>query len=135
MTDITITPKFRAAYLGALLQRKFPDATPHVIATLVHAMQDAAAQAVDYETRCGNGTLDAINNIHIGSSLRRKLGTVNCKLRLLQMEISNPTLAELLTSVSTPPSPVARIELRGSCASLLIAGERGDGWGDGFAIY
>jgi hypothetical protein len=119
---------FRAATLGALLARHYPDATPHRISMVVAQMQTTARAAVAWELRCCNESMDEKQND------RGRLRIVNMQTKI------NSTLYDL-----TPrPVGVEHLEhpklslggdVRGSCAHLTIPGQTGDGWGDGFAIY
>jgi hypothetical protein len=119
-TDRDNTPAFRAAYLAALLAGDNVGHRPHEIACLVHDMQRAARSAVNYElARCNNYQTEDQQE-RAEKRLRKTEAAINDRL-------------------SACGFPTHRVKLggdpRGPCASLLIPGLPGDGWGDGFAIY
>lgn len=122
-------PHFRAAYLGALLGKHYPDASPNCIAKLVSAMQAAAKSAIRWELRRCNHGMTETQGARGMQRLQRLQDAINADLVLLTP----------VTEGSHPPENLPNVLLggdpRGSCASLHMPGLRGDGFGDGFAIY
>ena len=121
--------RFRAAFLGALLAAQYPAAKPHHIAVAVFKLQLAAVRAVRWETRCCNYPVTEEQNNRGYARLRKAERELDTMLRALDPAPVDPLHSGL----------EARVKLggdaRGRCASLLLPGLTGDGWGDGFAIY
>lgn len=120
----------RAAELGALLARHYPEASIHCVGLAVREMQGAARTAVAWETRCCNVPMGDIEN----ARGRARLVTLQDRL--------TATLAHTYLHPIGEPAPhdnPARLSLggdvRGPCARLMVPGLSGDGFGDGFAIY
>lgn len=120
----------RAAELGALLARHYPDASSHCVGLAVREMQGAARTAVAWETRCCNVPMSEADD----DRGRARLAKLQDRL--------NATLAHTYLHPIGEPAPLdspARLSLggdpRGACAYLTVPGLQGDGWGDGFAIY
>lgn len=109
---------FRAAELGAVLARHHASLTPHHAALLVASMQSAARTAKNWEVRRCNEPMSEEQEESGHARLQRLQDGINAKLA----EVGTAT-------VSLGGDP------RGPCARLAIPGERGDGWGDGYAIY
>ena len=120
----------RAAELGALLARHYPEASIHCVGLAVREMQGAARTAVAWETRCCNVPMSEADD-----------DRGRARLAKLQDRI-NVTLAHTYLHPIGEPAPMeqpARLSLggdpRGSCAWLIVPGLDGDGFGDGFAVY
>ena len=114
--------RYRAAELGALLARHYPEARPHMIARAVFDMQAAARMAVRHEVNRCNYPMSEAQALRGYSRLRKVEAAINAALADFAAGRDHAT-------VNLGGDP------RGACASLLIPGSRGDGWGDGFAIY
>jgi hypothetical protein len=118
--------RYRAATLGAYLARHYPDARPHMIGRVVYEMQQSARAAVAWETKRCNVPM---------TEKQEEAGAA--RLTKLQDGI-NASLVDMATTSDTYRAP-ATVSLggdpRGPCARLMIPGERGDGFGEGFAIY
>ena len=116
----------RAAELGALLARHYPDASSHCVGLAVREMQGAARTAVAWETRCCNVPMSEADD----DRGRARLAKLQDRL--------NATLAHTYLHPIGEPAPMeqpARLSLggdvRGPCARLIVPGLDGDG----FAIY
>ena len=120
-------PAFRAAELAALLARHYPDANPYRIARVVAAMQRAARSAVAWELRRCNEPMTEAQEERGARHIARMEESVNAELR--SMAAAMLLAAPFAASLSLGGDP------RGPCASLTIPGQRGDGWGDGYAVY
>ena len=120
----------RAAELACILTQyamwRGADVKPHLLADAVAAMQKAARAAKrQAEHACNYGYRDDAHEARAMKRQDRQQTKLNADLREL---------------MRTPGDEIApRIELggdpRGTCARLHIPGQRGDGWGEGFAIY
>ena len=128
------SPAFRAAQLGALLARHYPESIPFRISRIVSEMQAATRAARNWETRRCNDPM---------TEAQEERGT--WRIEALQLRINFALgYANITPGALTPcevdahPAP-AYVKLggdpRGPCGSLIIPGMPGDGWGDGFAIY
>lgn len=113
----TLSPQFRAAKLAAILARQYPGMDETAVAVLVSKMQKAARIAKKWELKCCNDTLDEAAQ-----------DSGQNRLQKLQDQI-NGTLSTGSVKISLGGDP------RGPCASMIVSGQRGDGWGDGYAIY
>lgn len=147
MHDITQTPSFRAsngAELAALLARRYFSATPTSVASVVTAMQAATRAAKKFAEDACNYDLGDSDDPRSASARRqraqdRKESEIN--KRLAHPALIHPDYWSPEDKAAPPmnPASAARITLsgdpRGPCARLHIPGMRGDGWGDGFAIY
>lgn len=123
----------RAAELGALLARHYPLASVHCVGMVVREMQGAARTAVAWETkRCNVPMFEAVSER--GTARLAKLQD-----RLNMMLAHAPLHLMPATSGAAPHANPATVKLggdpRGACAFLEVPGLRGDGLGDGFAIY
>lgn len=115
---------FRAAELGAVLARYYPRLTPHHAAKLVAEMQSAARTAKRWEVDRCNVPMTEKQEESGHAQLQRLQDGLNAKL------------AEVATAAEIEAATVLLGgDPRGPCARLSIPGERGDGWGDGYAIY
>lgn len=126
--------RFRAATLATYLARYYPDARPHMIGRVVYEMQQAARAAVAWETKRCNVSMTEKQE-DAGAARLAKLETgINA---LLADMPSDP--ATCLRDPDSGRRLRCTVELggdpRGPCARLMIPGERGDGFGDGFAIF
>lgn len=127
------SPTKRAAELGCLLARHYPDAPMHMIGSVVDAMQHATRQAVRWEVKRCNDPMTEAQDERGHARLRRLQEGLNGLLayrRLFAEDGGDRSMSEALQ---------ARVQLggdpRGPCGRLVIPGTKGDGWGDGFAIY
>lgn len=134
------TPAFRAAELAALLARHYPAAPVGAIAAVVGDMQRAARAAKRHvEALCSYEWAEARAPVWARQE-NRAAARINYRLSLAALDNLPPELAghEPATLAGAHPSP-ATVSLggdpRGPCGRLTIPGQRGDGWGDGFAIY
>ena len=120
----------RAAELGALLARHYPEASIHCVGLVAREMQGAARTAVAWEVKRCNVPMSEADD-----------DRGRARLAKLQDRI-NVTLAHTYLRAIGEPAPLdspARLSLggdpRGPCARLIVPGLDGDGFGDGFAIY
>ena len=120
----------RAAELGALLARHYPEASIHCVGLVAREMQGAARAAVAWETKRCNVPMSEVED-----------DRGHARLAKLQDRIA-ATLAHTYLHPIGEPAPMeqpARLSLggdpRGSCAWLIVPGLDGDGFGDGFAVY
>ena len=127
----------RAAELGALLARHYPEASIHCVALAVREMQGAARTAVAWEVkRCNVPMPEAVRER--GTARLAKLqDRLNAMLDHAKLH-AHPTVGELHKRCAPMEDP-ARVKLggdpRGPCARLIVPELQGDGFGDGFAIY
>ena len=99
---------------------------PHHIAAAVMALQKAARSAKrQAERACDYGYRD---DAHEARAMKRQ---VRAQDKLAEQ------LAELVHAAEAAALPTVELggDPRGPCARLKIPGQRGDGWGGGFAIY
>ena len=97
-------------------------AKPHLVADLVVAMQKSARAAKRWaEIYCSYPTTDKQQRL---AESREKRETARI----------NGALAGMFTP-HEPPTIELGGDPRGPCARLHLPGQRGDGWGEGFAIY
>ena len=126
------TPAFRAAELATLLARHYPAAPVGRIAAVVNQMQSAARAAKSWEERRCSVDMPESVQAKGERTIARTQSLLNDVLRHYDLILDSDRTA-------TPVWEPARISLggdcRGPCGSLHIPGLRGDGWGDGFAIY
>lgn len=141
-TDVSNDTRYRAAALGALLARHYPDATPHAVALVVHAMQAATRRAKKFaEDRCNYDLGDPDDKRSSYSRRRRAQDkaeiAINRCLGYVDLFGYQP-YGDHSTNRFNSDNP-AKIDLggdpRGACGRLIIPGMAGDGWGEGFAIY
>jgi len=127
----TNSAEFRAAELAALLARHYPAATPDRVAFAVLAMQRAARAAKRFaEDRC---------NYDLGEAREaRRQRREDAAEAAVNAWLASRYLSPASAADEAHESP-ARLALggdpRGACGRLHIPGQRGDGWGDGFAVY
>ena len=120
-------PAFRAAELAALLARHYPDANPYRIARVVAAMQRAARSAVAWELRRCNEPMTEAQEERGARRIARLQDEINAELIALGHNPQRRARKDLaVLSLGGDP--------RGPCARLTIPGQRGGGWGDGFAV-
>lgn len=136
-SDQTNDSRYRAAELGALLARHYPDAAPHMIARVVFDMQSAAKLAKRFAAAESNGELDQGMLARRAKRQEENEGYINAQLSWAKLGLFSFKNAPS-DGVCDHPLP-ATITLggdpRGPCARLHIPGQRGDGWGEGFAIF
>ena len=134
MADSNRSSASRAAEMAAILAQYCAsigaNPPPFRIAAAVMAMQKAARSAKrQAEHACNYGYRDDAAEARATKRIDR------AEARLGEMLAA---LAQGATYGADPAS-APTVELggdpRGPCASLHIPGQRGDGWGDGFAIY
>lgn len=130
MTDKAQTPAFRAAALGAILARHYPDATPHRIASVVSDMQSATRSAKMYAIRDCNGWMNQIQEDAAYKRLNKLQADINGALAFAGLSESlRNTLHDSPAKVKLGGDP------RGPCGRLIVPGQQDDGFGEGFAIY
>ena len=137
MTVNPESPTFRAATLAAILARHYPNAMPHRVALAVDAMQRAARSARQFEThRCHYPVTEAqeARGQNRTAKAQAAINATLARARLFVNQHGNTPDHD-----DTPHAAPATVSLggdpRGPCGSLMVPGLRGDGWGDGFAIY
>jgi hypothetical protein len=122
----------RAAELGALLARHYPEASIHCVGLAVREMQGAARTAVAWEVKRCNVPMSEVEDERGQARLERLQGRLNAMLDHAKLH-AHP-VGEL-----APMEQPARVKLggdpRGACAFLTVPGLESAGWGDGFAIY
>lgn len=123
MYDMENDSRYRAASLGALLARHYPNTTAHRIAKVVYEMQQAAKKAKAWETRRCNYSMTERQDEAGHARLARMQDNLN---KALEACGDNWTSHATVALGGDP---------RGPCARLSIPGQSGDGWGDGYAIY
>jgi hypothetical protein len=124
--------EYRAAELGALLARHYPEAPVHLVARVVRQMQAAAKWSVRTEVRrCNYSETEAgeSRRLRREAALEHELALVLGSLRLLPDRSSDDREHAAPCRVELGGDP------RGPCARLHVPGERGDGFGDGFGIW
>ena len=103
---------------------------PHKVAKVVCAMQKAARSAKrQAEHACNYGYRD---DAHMARTMRRQDRT-QARLNIALLDLAEGGAH----STVEPYAPTVELggDPRGPCARLHIPGQRGDGWGDGWAIY
>ena len=131
----------RAATLAAVLARALPEASPHRIALAVGAVTHAAkAHRWVAEARCNYNFTEA-QETRQDRRLER-LETEAWAMLGLAADSHCPHEArgrDVIEWVKGHLAGRVRLEFggdpRGCCGSLIVSDMRGDGWGDGFAIY
>lgn len=130
----------RTAQIAVLLSQHYPDATPHCAADMAVRLYSAARAAKAWENwRCGD-TTDESDARGI-QRFKRLQARLNARLAVRSLQAIGPKDPEWMKTIPSngPHDKPATIRLggdpRGPCASLDIPGLKGDGWGDGFAIY
>ena len=122
----------RSALLAAVLARALPDASPHLIARAVAAMQHAAkAHKRAAENACNYPMTEA--------------QTARADKRCARLaETATHAADDAAMSARWPSMTSARAcgvslafggDPRGPCGWIKVSDMPGDGWGDGFAIY
>lgn len=127
----------RSAFLGAVLARALPEATPGAISRAVSAMQHAAAAHKRWGENCCNYPM---------TPLRQSRGDKRCD-RLAQAAydavlLCGDGVAPWTGAFGAQHMPTGRVlrlsfggDPRGPCGWLLVDDMPGDGFGPGFAIY
>jgi hypothetical protein len=122
----------RAAELAVILARHCADAAPHKVASLVCEMQAAARSAKRAAENACNYPMSEEQQARADKRQERAQAKINAALLDLGVVRHDDGSANGYRAAPT-------IELggdpRGPCARLHIPGQRGDGWGDGFAVY
>lgn len=123
----------RAAELAALLARHYPEAPYVAVARVVLAMQKAARVAVRWETRRCNEPMTEEQD----DRGRRRLARLAVRLDdvLATAGLRGAAYPGDRPKHGDPACVRLGGDPRGACAYLIVPGERGDGWGAGFAIY
>ena len=120
----------RAAELGALLARHYPEASIHCVGLAVREMQGAARTAVAWETKRCNVTMSEADDDRGRARLAKLQDRLNAVLAHTYLHpIGEPAPMEQPARLSLGGDP------RGACARLIVPGLDGDGFGDGFAVY
>ena len=112
----------RAAYLAAVLARHYPETGPYQLASMVESMRNAALFAKAVETAVCNGDVQ-------NEEGRYRIVTYR------QAKINFALSAEVTRARGPPATVKLGGDPRGPCGVLLVPGMKGDGWGEGFAIY
>ena len=118
----------RAAELAVILAQHAAECgaspTPHRVATLVVDMQKAARTAKRWaENECNYPTTE--------EQQKRAARREERALHAINEELA----AYFQGTKDSPPTIELGGDPRGPCARLHVPGQRGDGWGDGFAVY
>jgi hypothetical protein len=133
MTVNPESPAFRAATLAAILARHYPDATPHRVALAVDAMQRATRSARNFETNRCNYPMTEAQEARGQNRTAKAQAAINATLGDFTLyPAANP---HRFPEHVSPATVSLGGDCRGPCGSLVVPGLRGDGWGDGFAIY
>jgi hypothetical protein len=140
MTVNPESPAFRAATLAAILARHYPVAMPHRVALTVDMMQRATRSARNFETNQCNYSMTEVQVDRGHKRMANAQARINAMLALTCLFANQPGDApsrdERVTGLHPAPATVSLGgDCRGPCGSLQVPGLRGDGWGDGFAIY
>ena len=121
----------RSAYLGAVLAAYVAkcgaEPNPHRIALVVEDMQRAARAAKNWGVRRCNEPMTEAQEARGMKREERAQAAINLQLLAL---VNGGTLA-----AEYAPTVDLGGDVRGPCGRLHIPGQRGDGGGDGFAIY
>jgi hypothetical protein len=128
MANFKNDTRYRAASLGALLGRHYPAATPHRIASIVCAMQQAAKRAKSWELRRCNYGMDEKTEERGYARLEKLQASLNASL-------CDESIMVRREGYHGPATVSLGGDPRGPGARLSIPGQAGDGWGEGFAIY
>ena len=129
MSDTYRSDPRRAAELAVILALHSHECgmipAPHRIAKAVAEMQKAARTAKRAAENACNYPMTGEQQARVAKREER-----------LQAEL-NEELRAMVTVQHADKAPTIEIggDPRGPCARLHIPGQRGDGWGDGFAIY
>ena len=139
MQNVQNDSRYRAATLGALLARHYPAASPHSVGLVVFEMQRATRAAKKFaEDRCNFNLGDSEDP---KSAYSRRDRAQDRAAFAITDRLAHPRLIEweYASAEDTRIAEPAQIELggdpRGACGRLIIPGQLGDGWGEGFAIY
>lgn len=120
----------RSAYLGAILATYAANAgaeiSPHQIGLAVEDMQRATRAAKNWEVRRCNEPMSEAQEERGHKRIERMQDAINATLARFGQHGAD---AGSGCKVDLGGDP------RGACGRLHIPGQRGDGWGDGFAIY
>ena len=119
----------RSACLGAWLAlhgaKIGADVQPYQLGRIVDEMQRATRAAKNWGVRLCNEPMDDRQHDRGMNRIHRMEAKINARL------------VELFGTDDVDQCP--RVEIggdpRGACGRLLIPGQRGDGWGEGFPIY
>ncbi len=128
------TPAFRAAELAALLARHYPAAPTHWVAEIVGDMQRATRIARHHAgALCSYEWAESKRD---GWAVRDRNAEARINARLADFALSLPGQNPHRFPLHPAPATVTLGgDPRGPCGRLVIPDQRGDGWGEGFAIY
>jgi hypothetical protein len=119
----------RSAYLGAILAGHMAKLgqEPHAfrICLAVEEMQRATRAAKAWGVRVCNEPMSDAQADRGANRIHKAQGAINAAL----VEMFGTDDVDLCPRVDLGGDP------RGACGRLHIPGQRGDGWGEGFAIY
>lgn len=122
----------RTAQIAVLLSQHYPRATYTGCARTAVTLYSAARAAVAWETARCNYAMDESQEDRGNRRIERTQTRINALLATRGLRLGDDL-------ESVPHDKPATIKLggdpRGPCAALDIPGLKGDGWGDGFAIY
>lgn len=141
MTNMENDSRYRAAALGALLARHYPAASPNSIGCVVFEMQRATRTAKKFAEDACNYDLGDPDDKRSSYSRRRRAqdkAQAAISARLFNIWLK-PAALHMTEAAGEQHVAAAHVGLggdpRGPCGRLIIPGQRGDGWGEGFAIY
>ena len=118
-----------AVYLAQYLHPLSNPPAPGLIARTVVAMQKAARSAKRSEEALCNYDYGAGATEKRHARMAKVAAKLNSELRAMVGNIAAWGATDGFPTVTLGGDP------RGSCGTLHIPGQPGDGWGDGFAIY
>ena len=124
----------RSAYLGAILAtyaaKCGAEPNPHRIARVVEDMQRATRSAKRAAENACNYPQTEAQTARIAKREDKANEAINAALRELIQAGDKPS-----GDYAYAPTVDLGGDPRGACGRLHIPGQRGDGWGEGFAIY
>ncbi|CAB4162077.1 hypothetical protein UFOVP786_24 [uncultured Caudovirales phage] len=131
----------RTAQIAVLLSQHYPDATPFFAADTAVRLYSAARAAKAWEEARCNYAMTEAQEERGTKRIDRMEVRLNARLAVRSLQAIGPKDPDWMKTIPSngPHDKPATISLggdpRGPCASLDIPGLKGDGWGDGFAIY
>lgn len=118
-----------AVYLAMYSQACGVTPAPGLIARTVVAMQKAARSAKRAAENACTCPVTPEGVLRAARKQERQQETLNADLRAMVGDVAAWGATDGFPTVTLGGDP------RGSCGTLHIPGQPGDGWGDGFAIY
>ena len=133
-------PAYRAAELAVILARHYPDARPGWVASVVLEMQRItkaakrhAEAACSYEWAEQHAAKWAAQEDRAAAMINTRLSTRGFPFETEEMLRSPKSVNHFLHPA--PATVTLGGDPRGPCGRLMMPGQRGDGWGEGYAIY